>query len=75
MELFSVVVELFLGFRTTLFCQLNFRPAGTLARYFGCFDSVAGPVELVGGCGPFRGLAAVGVGVLRSEELLWATLL
>ena len=70
LELLGVVVELFLGFRTTLFGQLNFRPAGTLARYSG-----AGPVEFVGGCGPFCGLVAVGVGVLRSEEFLGVTLL
>ena len=73
LELLGVVVELFLGFRITLFGQLNFKPAGTLARYFGCFISGAGPVEFVGGS--FRGLAAVGVGVLRSEEFLGATLL
>ena len=75
LELLGVVVELFLGFRITLFGQLNFKPAGTLARYLGCFISGAGPVELAGGCGSFRGLAAVGVGVLRSEEFLGATLL
>ena len=73
LELLGVVVELFLGFRITLFGQLNFKPAGTLARYFGCFISGAGPVEFVGGS--FRGPAAVGVGVLRSEEFLGATLL
>ena len=73
LELLGVVVELFLGFRITLFGQLNFKPAGTLARYLGCFISGAGPVEFVGGS--FRGLAAVGVGVLRSEEFLGATLL
>ena len=72
-EPLGVVLELFLGFRITLFGQLNFKPAGTLARYFGCFISGAGPVEFVGGS--FRGLAAVGVGVLRSEEFLGATLL
>ena len=70
-----VVVELFLGFRMTLLGQLNLRPAGILARYFGGFDSGAGPVELVGGSGPFCGLGAVGVVVLSwSEERLYSLL-
>ena len=48
----GVVVELFLGFRVTLLGQLNLRPAGILARYFG-----AGVFDLLSSCS--EGLLAI----------------